>query len=59
MIAYIFPLVPHLQPGITLAFAEASYSSCCSWCLSQPLPTPGIRTGKEHISLKTLPRKAV
>ncbi|XP_037007756.2 serine incorporator 4 isoform X2 [Artibeus jamaicensis] len=32
------------QFGITLAFVEALHSSCCSWCLSQPLPIPGIRT---------------
>ncbi|KAJ8776909.1 hypothetical protein J1605_015086 [Eschrichtius robustus] len=53
MISYIFPLVPHLQPGITWASVEASHSSCCSWCLLQPLPIPGTRTdpvglGKGH-----------
>ncbi|XP_008588433.1 PREDICTED: serine incorporator 4 isoform X2 [Galeopterus variegatus] len=32
------------QPGITLASVEASHSSYCSWCLSQPLPIPGTRT---------------
>jgi hypothetical protein len=51
MTSYIFPLVPILQPGITLASAEASHSSYYSWCSSQPLPTPGTRTGKRHITL--------
>lgn len=52
MISYIFLLVPHLQPGITLAYVAASHSSCCSWCLLLPLLIPGTRTGKEHITLK-------
>ncbi|XP_036155614.1 serine incorporator 4 isoform X2 [Myotis myotis] len=51
MISYIFPLVPHLQPGITLASVEASHSSCCSWCLSQPSPIPGIRTEQPRSGL--------
>lgn len=52
MISYISPLVPHLQPGITLASVEASHSSCCSWCFLQPLSIPGTRTGEDDITLK-------
>ncbi|XP_012865583.1 PREDICTED: serine incorporator 4 isoform X2 [Dipodomys ordii] len=39
------------QPGITLASVEASHSSYCSWCLSQPLLTPGTRTEQPRSSL--------
>nr|XP_008505551.1 PREDICTED: serine incorporator 4 isoform X2 [Equus przewalskii] len=39
------------QPGITLASVEASHSSCCSWCLSQPLPIPGTRTEQPRSGL--------
>ncbi|XP_019688106.1 serine incorporator 4 isoform X2 [Felis catus] len=39
------------QPGITLASVEASHSSCCSWCLSQPLPIPGTKTEQPRSGL--------
>ncbi|XP_057577960.1 serine incorporator 4 isoform X2 [Hippopotamus amphibius kiboko] len=51
MINYIFTLVPHLQPGITSASVEVSHSSCCSWCLLQPLPIPGTRTEQPRSGL--------
>nr|XP_020737099.1 serine incorporator 4 [Odocoileus virginianus texanus] len=51
MISYIFLLVPHLQPGITLAYVAASHSSCCSWCLLLPLLIPGTRTEQPRSGL--------
>lgn len=59
MSSYIFSPVPILQPGITLGSVEVSHSSYCSWCLSQPLPIPGTRTGKRHTPLDVLLGQAV
>ncbi|XP_017174638.1 serine incorporator 4 isoform X1 [Mus musculus] len=39
------------QPGIILASVEASHSSYYSWCLSQPLPSPGTRIEQPNSGL--------